>query len=84
MVTDALLRNTQIKSLLLGTDGIGDQGAADVARLIERNEHLEIIYLGCNKIGEGGVGPVTRQLQQRYFDVVKGRDTSHPEWLTRV
>jgi branched-chain amino acid aminotransferase len=36
------------------------------------------------KIGEGGVGPITKQLQQRYFDVVKGRDTSHPEWLTRV
>jgi branched-chain amino acid aminotransferase len=31
-----------------------------------------------------GVGPITRQLQQRYLDVVKGRDTSHPEWLTRV
>jgi branched-chain amino acid aminotransferase len=36
------------------------------------------------QIGEGGVGPITRRLQQRYFDVVKGSDTSHPEWLTRV
>ncbi|HVY49005.1 MAG TPA: branched-chain amino acid transaminase [Minicystis sp.] len=36
------------------------------------------------KIGDGGVGPVTRRLQQRYFDVVKGSDTSHAEWLTRV
>jgi branched-chain amino acid aminotransferase len=35
-------------------------------------------------IGEGAVGPITRRLQQRYFDVVKGSDTSHPEWLTRV
>jgi branched-chain amino acid aminotransferase len=36
------------------------------------------------KMGEGGVGPITKRLQARYFDVVKGSDTSHPEWLTRV
>lgn len=35
-------------------------------------------------IGEGSVGPITKRLQQRYFDVVRGGDTSHPEWLTRV
>jgi len=35
-------------------------------------------------IGTGRVGPITTRLQQRYFDVVKGSDTSHPEWLTRV
>ena len=36
------------------------------------------------QLGEGAVGPITKQLQQRYFDVVRGSDTSHPEWLTRV
>jgi branched-chain amino acid aminotransferase len=35
-------------------------------------------------IGDGKVGPVTKRLQARYFDVVKGSDTHHPEWLTRV
>jgi branched-chain amino acid aminotransferase len=35
-------------------------------------------------VGEGNVGPVTKRLQARYFDVVKGSDTHHPEWLTRV
>jgi branched-chain amino acid aminotransferase len=35
-------------------------------------------------IGEGTVGPITKRLQQRYFEVVKGSDESHPEWLTRV
>jgi branched-chain amino acid aminotransferase len=35
-------------------------------------------------IGDGKVGPVTRRLQDRYFDVVRGKDTAHPEWLTRV
>ena len=36
------------------------------------------------KIGDGKVGPVTKRLQQRYFEVVRGTDNSHPEWLTRV
>jgi branched-chain amino acid aminotransferase len=35
-------------------------------------------------VGDGKVGPITKRLQQRYFDVVKGSDDSHPEWLTRV
>jgi branched-chain amino acid aminotransferase len=35
-------------------------------------------------IGEGTVGPITKKLQSRFFDVVRGSDGSHPEWLTRV
>jgi branched-chain amino acid aminotransferase len=35
-------------------------------------------------IGDGVVGPVTKKLQTRFFDVVRGSDTSHPEWLTAV
>ncbi len=35
-------------------------------------------------IGAGTRGPITTRLQARYFDVVKGADASHPEWLTRV
>ncbi len=35
-------------------------------------------------IGEGGIGPITKRLQARFFDVVRGGDTAHPEWLTRV
>ena len=35
-------------------------------------------------IGSGKPGEVTRTLQRRYFDVVKGSDDTHPEWLTRV
>ena len=33
-------------------------------------------------IGTGSPGEVTMALQQRYFDVVKGADLSHPEWYT--
>jgi branched-chain amino acid aminotransferase len=36
------------------------------------------------RVGDGAIGAITRRLQQRYFDVVKGSDGSHPEWLTRV
>ncbi|MBN2197567.1 MAG: branched-chain amino acid transaminase [Polyangiaceae bacterium] len=34
-------------------------------------------------IGQGCRGEITARLQQRYFDVVKGSDDSHPEWLAR-
>jgi branched-chain amino acid aminotransferase len=33
-------------------------------------------------IGAGKPGPVTLQLQQRYFDIVREADDSHPEWHT--
>ena len=35
-------------------------------------------------VGDGTVGPLTKRLQQRFFEVARGADTSHPEWLTRV
>jgi branched-chain amino acid aminotransferase len=35
-------------------------------------------------IGDGTVGPVTRLLQERFFSIVRGTDTSHSEWLTKV
>src|SRR4051812_25685543 len=35
-------------------------------------------------IGSGKVGPITKRLQARYFDVVKGNDSSHPEWHTSL
>jgi branched-chain amino acid aminotransferase len=35
-------------------------------------------------IGDGKVGPITKKLQSKYFDVVRGSDTGHSEWLTAV
>jgi branched-chain amino acid aminotransferase len=35
-------------------------------------------------VGDGKVGPLTRQMQQRYFDLVSGRDTAHADWRTPV
>ena len=33
---------------------------------------------------EGIVGPITKRLQARFFDIVRGSDNSHPEWLTKI
>ncbi len=35
-------------------------------------------------IGDGHRGPITERLQQRYFDLVHGRDERHPQWLDYV
>lgn len=35
-------------------------------------------------IGEGSVGPITKKIQAKFFDVVKGNDTAHAEWLTAL
>lgn len=35
-------------------------------------------------VGDGAVGPITRRIQERFFDIVRGSDTSHVEWLTKV
>jgi branched-chain amino acid aminotransferase len=35
-------------------------------------------------IGEGTVGPITKKIQARFFDIVRGSDTSHAEWLTKA
>lgn len=35
-------------------------------------------------IGAGTMGPITARIQKRFFDVVKGSDNSHSEWLTKV
>jgi len=35
-------------------------------------------------IGEGVVGPITKKLQAKFFDLVRGSDNSHPEWLTAL
>ena len=53
-VTNALLGHDHVRSLLLGTDGIGDRGAVSVAKLIAHNDSLEVVYLGCNLIGPAG------------------------------
>ena len=45
-------------------------------------EVTPIRELDDREIGDGSVGPVTREIQQRYFDVVNGKDANRSEWLT--
>jgi len=36
------------------------------------------------RIGNGKAGEITKLLQRRYFEIVRGSDDSHLEWLTRI
>lgn len=47
-------------------------------------EVTPIRELDNRTIGSGCRGPITAQLQQRYFDVVYGRNDKYEHWLTRV
>lgn len=56
--------NPCVRSLLLGTDGLGDVGAAAVASLIRerRAPALETLYLGCNRIEHAGIETLAEAL----------------------
>lgn len=60
----ALEHSTRVRSLMLGTDAIGDAGAGAVARLAAANAHLEVLYLGCNNIGPEGAGELAAAVAQ--------------------
>lgn len=47
-------------------------------------EVTPVVEVDSRPVGKGKVGPITKRLQARYFDVVKGTDREHPEWLTAV
>ncbi len=36
------------------------------------------------RVSAGGRGPVTKRIQDRYFQVVRGTEVPHPEWLSVV
>jgi branched-chain amino acid aminotransferase len=35
-------------------------------------------------VGAGHRGPITERIQSRFFDIVRGSDEGHPEWLYKV
>jgi branched-chain amino acid aminotransferase len=35
-------------------------------------------------VGNGGRGPITKQIQDAYFDAVRGKNAKHRDWLTHV
>jgi len=47
-------------------------------------EITPIRELDHRKVGRGAPGPITSALQARFFDVVRGKDNRHRDWLTIV
>ncbi|MFF7284800.1 leucine-rich repeat domain-containing protein [Streptomyces griseorubiginosus] len=61
LVADALSQGpSPVRHLLLGTDALGDDGAAAVARA---GTGVETLYLGCNGVTEGGACRIADQLR---------------------
>ncbi|WP_327720694.1 ribonuclease inhibitor [Streptomyces sp. NBC_00490] len=61
LVAEALAQGpSPVRHLLLGTDGLGDAGAAVVAAA---SEDVETLYLGCNGITAGGACRIADQLR---------------------
>ncbi|MEU6141727.1 ribonuclease inhibitor [Streptomyces sp. NPDC047081] len=61
LVAEALAQGpSPVRHLLLGTDGLGDEGAAAVAGT---GAGVETLYLGCNGITEGGACRIADQLR---------------------
>lgn len=47
-------------------------------------EITPIRELDGREIGEGKPGPITQKLQQAYFEIVKGENSTYKHWLTAV
>lgn len=47
-------------------------------------EVMPVREIDDRTVGSGRPGEITKILQERYFDIVRGKDDSHPEWLTQV
>lgn len=47
-------------------------------------EVTPIRELDRRQIGQGSRGPITEELQQRYFDIVNGKNKQYESWLTYV
>jgi hypothetical protein len=63
-VADALLGNSNIRSVLLGTNGMGDDGAIALSEVARDRPNIEIWYLGCNRIGPEGVRKLADSLRE--------------------
>lgn len=63
LVTQALINNNIINSLMLGADGILNEGAFAVSNLIQHNQTIETVYLGCNLIDGKGANSLANALK---------------------
>lgn len=53
-VTSALEGNSFVRSLLVGANRIGDEGAEAIGTLLKRGSPLSTVFVGCNLIGPRG------------------------------
>jgi Ran GTPase-activating protein (RanGAP) involved in mRNA processing and transport len=64
LLTEVLKYNTNIRSILLGTGGIGNEGAKSVGDLLRKNKSIRTVYLGCNLIEAEGVIALAESLEE--------------------
>lgn len=43
-----------------------------------------ITYIDGRPVGDGKIGPIVSRIRQRFFDIIRGRDERHRDWLTPV
>lgn len=63
-LTAAAVASPLVRHLLLGTNGLGAEGAAAVAGALPSGHGIETLYLGCNRIDADAVGPIADRLGQ--------------------
>ncbi|WP_372364657.1 ribonuclease inhibitor [Candidatus Uabimicrobium sp. HlEnr_7] len=75
LVCTALENNTFIKNIMLGANGILNEGATALTELIEKNHKIKVAYLGCNGISEKGI--------KNLCEVLEKTDHLEALWLKR-
>lgn len=74
-IVAAAVDSPLVRHLLLGTNGLGADGARAVAGALRPGHHIETLYLGCNRIDTAGVDALATRLA--------GDDTVRALWLKR-
>lgn len=74
-IVSAAVRSPLVRHLLLGTNGLGAEGARAVADALHPGHGVETLYLGCNRIDPTGVDALATRLE--------ADDTVRALWLKR-
>lgn len=74
-IVAAAVDSPLVRHLLLGTNGLGAEGARAVAGALRPGHHVETLYLGCNRIDPDGVDALATRLATD--------DTVRALWLKR-
>ncbi|OZV77493.1 gala protein [Micromonospora echinospora] len=74
-IVAAVVDSPLVRHLLLGTNGLGADGARAVAEALRPGHRLQTLYLGCNRIDPVGVEALAARLA--------GDDTVRALWLKR-